>query len=368
MTNLDRTARLRAPVAPGWLVNAMPDWLTEAVRPKPAPVPWGAMVRAALASCVPLSVGIVVGRREPWLVLAIGGLVGTVIDTGGPYLVRVKRAVTAGVFGGAAGLVIGMLIHHRGWVAVASLVVVAGVSALISRLGSTASVTGLLLLIFAALGLGSFGALRPWWSIALGFVGGVGWALLLCVPGWLLSPRSAEQSAVADVYRAFAGDLRAIGTDRAAGTRRAVTAAQHRVRHPAHRASDGRRPRPAHDAPDGGPQRQFPGVRGGRHAPPCGQPAAAARRRHPRLARRRDRVGRPRAQRATDPAALVVQPWLARAARCAGGPCPHYRVDARHAAHAGAADTAARARPGCARHPARPASGRTPRPGPSPSG
>src|SRR5277367_2034134 len=124
MTNLhDRTARLREAVVPGRLAEAMPDWLTEAVRPKPAPVPWGAMVRAALAVCVPLSVGIVVGRREPWLVLAVGGLVGTVIDTGGPYLVRVKRAFIAGVLGGATGLVIGMLIHHRGWVAVVSLVV-----------------------------------------------------------------------------------------------------------------------------------------------------------------------------------------------------------------------------------------------------
>jgi uncharacterized membrane protein YccC len=226
MTNLhDRTARLREAVVPGRLAEAMPDWLTEAVRPRPAPVPWGAMVRAALAICVPLSVGIVAGRREPWLVLAIGGLVGTVIDTGGPYVVRVKRGFTASVFGGAAGLVIGMLIHHRGWVAVASLVVVAGVSALISRLGSTASVTGLLLLVFAALGLGPFGALRPWWHVVLGFAAGVAWALLLLVPGWLLSPRSAEQSAVAGAYHALAGDLRAIGTDRAAETRRAVTVA-----------------------------------------------------------------------------------------------------------------------------------------------
>jgi uncharacterized membrane protein YccC len=226
MTKLhDRTARLREAVVPRRLAEAMPGWLTEAMRPKPAPVPWGAMARAALAICVPLSIGIVVGRREPWLVLAIGGLVGTVIDTGGPYMVRVKRAFIAGVLGGAAGLVIGMLIHHRGWVAVVSLVVVAGVSALVSRLGSTASVTGLLLLVFSTLGLGSFGSLRPWWSIALGFVGGVAWALLLLVPGWLLSPRSAEQSAVADVYHAFADDLRAIGSDRAAETRGAVTPA-----------------------------------------------------------------------------------------------------------------------------------------------
>jgi uncharacterized membrane protein YccC len=226
MTSLhERTAQLREAVVPGWLTEAMPDWLTEAVRPKPAPVPWGAMVRAVLAICVPLSVGIVVGRRDIWLLLAIGGLTGTVIDTGGPYVVRVKRAVIAGVFGGAAGLVIGMLIHHRGWVAVASLVVVAGVSTLISRLGSTASATGLQLLVFAALGLGPFGALRPWWHIVLGFAAGVAWALLLLVPGWLLSPRSAEQGAVTDVYHALADDLRAIGTDRTATTRRAVTVA-----------------------------------------------------------------------------------------------------------------------------------------------
>jgi uncharacterized membrane protein YccC len=225
MTSLhDSTARLREAVVPGWLAEAMPDWLAEAVRPKPARVPWGAMVRAALAVCVPVSVGIVVGRRDIGLVPAIGGLLVTVTDTRGPYLMRVKRVVTAAVFGGVAGLAIGIVIHHRGWVAVASLVAVAGVSALISRLGGTASVTGLQLLVYASLGLGPFGALRPWWHVVLGFAVGVAWALLLLVPGWLLSPRSAEQSAVADVYRALADDLRAIGTDRAAQTRRAVTA------------------------------------------------------------------------------------------------------------------------------------------------
>jgi signal transduction histidine kinase len=203
MTSLhDRTARLREAVVPGWLAEAMPDWLTQAVRPKPAPVPWGAMVRAALAICVPLAAGIVAGRRDLGLVAAIGGLTGTVIDTGGAYLVRVKQVITAAVLGGAVGLVLGMVIHHRGWVAVASLVVVAGVSALISRLGSTGSATGLQLLVFTALGLGPFGGLRPWWHIVLGFV-----------------------AAVAGAYHALAGDLRAIGTDRTAQTRRAVTTA-----------------------------------------------------------------------------------------------------------------------------------------------
>src|SRR5580698_6646351 len=112
MTSLhERTAQLREAVVPGWLAEAMPDWLTEAVRPKPAPVPWGAMVRAALAIGVPLVVGILAGRRDIGLMLAIGGLLGTVIDTGGPYVVRVERVTIAAFFGGAAGLAIGAFIH-----------------------------------------------------------------------------------------------------------------------------------------------------------------------------------------------------------------------------------------------------------------
>ena len=313
-------------------------------------------------------------------------------------MVRVKRVVIAAVFGGVAGLLIGMLIHHRGWIAVASLVVVAGVSALISRLGSTGSVTGLQLLVFAALGLGSFGALRPWWHVALGFLAGVAWALLLLVPGWLLSPRSAEQSAVTHVYHALADDLRAIGTDRTAGARRAVTAALNtaydtlltaqaaaggRSRRMTHlmavlnassRVSDavitlrheGTRPPPLVAGPSTGSPtrsrrrvtsagRQAATRRPGRDAGTGGGPDAGG----PRTAGRAE-PGAPE-RRAADPAAVVVQPGLSRAAEWTGGPRAHYRVDARHAARAGAEGTAAPACPGRARHPARPASGRTAR-------
>jgi uncharacterized membrane protein YccC len=202
-----RAARRRQAAALDWLTAALPGWLTEIVRPRPAPVPWGEMIRAALAICVPISVGIALGRRDMGLVPAIGGLLGTVIDNGGPYLVRFKRVLTAAVFGGA----------------VVALVVVAGASAVLSRLGSTGSVTGLQLLIYSSLCLGPLGALRPWWQTALGFVLGVAWALLLIVPGWLLSPRAAEQRSVAAVYHTLAGNLRAIGTDRATDARRAVT-------------------------------------------------------------------------------------------------------------------------------------------------
>src|SRR5580704_19021762 len=220
-----QAARLGKAVVPDWLTEVVPDWLVAAVRPKRAPVPWADMFRAALAICVPLSAGIVLHQRATGLLMAMGGLLGIVVDNGGPFTARIKRVGSAAVFGGAVGLAIGSVIHGRGWIAVLALVVVAGVSALLSAVNDTGSVTGLQLLIYSALGLGPLGALRPWWHTALGFVAGAVWGLVLIMPAWLLSPRGAEQRAVAGVYHAIADGLRAVGTPEVVNTRRAVTTA-----------------------------------------------------------------------------------------------------------------------------------------------
>jgi uncharacterized membrane protein YccC len=210
---------------PDWLSGVVPDWLAEVMRPKKAPVPWGTMTLAVLALWVPLAVGFATGRRELALLPAMGGLLSITIDNGGPYWLRVERIGTAAVLGGAPGLLIGTLIHGRGWLAVLVVVVIAGVSAILARLGAVGSVTGLQLFIYSALGLGPIGLLRPWWHTALQFLVGVAWALLLITPGYLLSPRSAERKAVAEVYYALARGLRLIGTPGVAGARAALAGA-----------------------------------------------------------------------------------------------------------------------------------------------
>ena len=191
----------------------VPDWLAEVVRPRPAPLPWPAMIRATLAVSVPLAVALALGQKALGVLPAMGGLLGTLADTGGPYLTRVKRVASAAVFGGAAGLAIGSVIHGHGWIAVLALVVVAGVSGVLSALGDVGSVTGLQLLVYTSLGAGPVGALRPVWHTVAGFLVGVIWALILILPGWLLSPHGKEQRDVATVYSALAGVLRTIGTD-----------------------------------------------------------------------------------------------------------------------------------------------------------
>jgi uncharacterized membrane protein YccC len=220
-----QAAQLGKAAVPDRLTEVIPDWLVAAVRPKPAPVPWADMIRAAVAICVPLSAGILAGQRATGLLAAMGGLLGVVVDNGGPFPLRIKRVGSAAVLGGAVGLTIGSLIHGRGWIAVGALVVVAGVSALLSAISDIASVTGLQLLVYSSLGLGALGAVRPWWHTALGLLLGTAWALLLTVPGWLLSPRAAERRSVAAVYHALAGHLRAIGTPGYAESRRDETAA-----------------------------------------------------------------------------------------------------------------------------------------------
>jgi uncharacterized membrane protein YccC len=204
---------------------AVPDWLAELVRPKPAPLPWPDMIRAALAICVPLATAFAVGKTTIGLLPAMGGLLGTLTDRGGPYLSRVKRVSAVGVFGGAVGLTIGSAIHGRGWIAVVALVVIAGASGVLSALGDTGSQIGLQLLVYASLGIGPVGALRPVWHTAAGFLVGVVWALVLILPGWLLSPYGEEQRAVSAVYEALAGQLASIGTDAFTARRQAVTTA-----------------------------------------------------------------------------------------------------------------------------------------------
>jgi uncharacterized membrane protein YccC len=183
------------------------------------------MIRMTLAVCLPLGTAFAVGKLEIGLLPALGGLLGTLVDRGGSYLKRVERVSAVGVFGGAAGLAIGSAIHGRGWIAVVALMAVAAVSALLSALGDIGSQTGLQLLVYAAIGIGPFGALRPVWHTALGFLAGVVWALVLILPGWLLSPHGQEQRVVAAVYQALADQLASIGTDGLTARHQAVTSA-----------------------------------------------------------------------------------------------------------------------------------------------
>ena len=112
MTRTRRAARLREAV--------VPDWLAEVVRLRRAPVPRADMIRAGCAICVPLAVAIAAGQRAIGLLVAMGGLMGTVVDKGAPYMARVRRVAgwhlaLERLLGTLLGCAIVLLVGYAPW-------------------------------------------------------------------------------------------------------------------------------------------------------------------------------------------------------------------------------------------------------------
>ena len=205
-------------------VHDRPAWLVEAARMAAVPVPWPTMAFATLAIGVPLLIGVLGGQLVPAVLVSVGAIVALMVDRAGPYPLRVRRLATVGV-GGALGFVIGIAINGHGWVAVGVLAVVATISAVLSSVNAIWSSTGLWLLGGAVLATGPLGMIRPWWHTPLWVLVGVGWWLLLMLPGWLRHPRAPEQRYVAAVYTALAADLRADPNDTVGPSRQGLAAA-----------------------------------------------------------------------------------------------------------------------------------------------
>ncbi|WP_371785324.1 FUSC family protein [Streptosporangium subroseum] len=181
------------------LAGAAPGWLVETVRPAPAPLRWGPMLRTAVAVTTPLILAVAAGQVVAGLLPAMGAMTASVGDRGGSYRARTILMGAAGL-AGALGYLAGALVNGHGWWTVPVLVVISVVSALISTVGATGSMAGLQLLVMAAIGAGIEVPGSPGQN-ALMFLLGAGWAVALAVAGWLTRPRAAEEAAVIAVYR-----------------------------------------------------------------------------------------------------------------------------------------------------------------------
>jgi hypothetical protein len=82
----------------------VPELLSELAQSSGDPAPWAQMSHAVLAIVVPMAVGLAFGHPVAGVLAGVGGLIATMADRAGPYLMRVRRVATAAVFGGAAGL------------------------------------------------------------------------------------------------------------------------------------------------------------------------------------------------------------------------------------------------------------------------
>lgn len=200
---------------------AAPHWLVQLVRPKSVPVAWNRVARAAVGIAGPIGVGLAFGRLDIGVLVSMGALCATFGDADGPYRYRSRRILWA-VTGGAVGFFLGALTGGHGWWSAVLLVLLAGVSALLSTSGNIASLAALQLLVFATLGSGTP---RDPEIATLGFLVGALFAWLLAIGGWAVKATQPERAAVASVYDEIAVMLAASGTPAAREARLGLTTA-----------------------------------------------------------------------------------------------------------------------------------------------
>ncbi|MFC5290733.1 FUSC family protein [Actinokineospora guangxiensis] len=196
-----------------------PHWLRELLSQNPVPIPYKRAARSALALAGPIAVGLALGRGDIGMLVSIGALCVTFADTDGPYAQRAERMGLAALLG-TAGYCVGTLVHP-GW-----LVLVAALSAFISATGSTVSMAGLQMLVFACVGTGQ--TAEPWLATVC-FAGGALLAVVLALAAWPVRGAAVERAAVAEVYEDLAAMLAASGSDQAREARRRLTASMNRA-------------------------------------------------------------------------------------------------------------------------------------------
>ncbi|HEX4700998.1 MAG TPA: FUSC family protein [Pseudonocardiaceae bacterium] len=202
---------------------AAPHWLTQLLKPTPAPVDWKRATRAAAAVAGPIAVGVAVGHIALGALVSIGALCGTVTAISGPYRDRARRSGFA-VLAGGIGFFLGTLAGEHGWWTVVLIVGAAVVSAVISAAGNVASLAGLQLLVQLVLGTHESTVVGPFTALA-GFAVGACWALLLSLAAWPVRATAPERALVAGVFDRLADLLQAAGTPEARAARHRLTAA-----------------------------------------------------------------------------------------------------------------------------------------------
>ncbi|MFE9765376.1 FUSC family protein [Streptomyces sp. NPDC005808] len=198
-----------------------PDWLVRNLKPQPAPIPWAAVARAAIAMTLPLAIGLAAGQPGYGALASMGTLSGVISDTADAYRMRILNIAVPQLFG-AIGVTIGTLAFGHGWVTVGAVTLVALLSGMISSIGAVASVSGLLLLLYCAIGAG-LPLPGQWWLAPLLMSGGGLLVLALALLAWPLRSGVPERAAVAASYRTVADLLAASGTAKYDDLRLAVT-------------------------------------------------------------------------------------------------------------------------------------------------
>lgn len=170
---------------------------------------WARGLRAAVALCVPLVAGDLLGLANfGWM--GLGGYEGTISDPGGPYRLRLRSLLTLAV-GGGLGVFLGALVGNSLQWALPLTLVWCFAWSYVAVLGQPFTTAGVLVQVVYICGLGApaanwHEALSP----ALLLMAGGAWAMVLALFLWPLDAYRPARAAVAACYEELASFLRSV--------------------------------------------------------------------------------------------------------------------------------------------------------------
>lgn len=170
---------------------------------------WARGLRSAVALCVPLVMGDLLGLANfGWV--GLGGYEAVVADPGGPYRLRMRSLATL-TLGGGVGVFLGSWAGDSLLWALPLTMLWCFAWSYLAVLGQPFTTAGVLVQVLYICGLGApaqtwHGAMEP----ALLVMAGGGWAMLLSLFLWPLDSYRPARGAVADCYRELASFLESI--------------------------------------------------------------------------------------------------------------------------------------------------------------
>jgi uncharacterized membrane protein YccC len=170
---------------------------------------WMRGLRAAVALCVPLVAGDVLGLANfGWM--GLGGYEGTISDPGGPYRLRMRSLLTLTV-GGGVGVFLGEMAGNSLHWALPLTMLWCFAWSYVAVLGQPFTTAGVLVQVVYICGLGAPAAN---WRTALGpallLMAGGAWSMALSLFLWPLDSYRPARSAVADCYAELASFLQSV--------------------------------------------------------------------------------------------------------------------------------------------------------------
>lgn len=160
-------------------------------------------LRTAVAVGVPLLIGLLVGRTAIGMTIALGALLVSLTDVGGPYRTKATAMGTA-TLGVAVSALVGTLVGRYPSLAIPLMFLWGFGAGEAGVYGNTAAIVGLVVAVSFLSGISLPGDFVAALQCFVQFIVGGAWAMVLSLVAWPLKPYQPLRDAIADCYRSIA--------------------------------------------------------------------------------------------------------------------------------------------------------------------